>query len=33
LNQRKNFELAGPTSPKVGGMAQSHGPQVSRWEL
>jgi hypothetical protein len=27
LNQRKNFELAGPTSPKVGGMAQSHGPQ------
>lgn len=29
LNQRKNFDLSGPTSPKVGGMAQPHSPQVS----
>ena len=28
LNQRKNFDLAGPTSPKLGGMPQPHSPQV-----
>ncbi|KAJ3653108.1 hypothetical protein Zmor_019025 [Zophobas morio] len=27
LNQRKNFDLAGPTSPKLGGMPQPHSPQ------